>query len=364
MSGLAAFVRRDFLSLYEEARKIQRQFLKHNLPIDIVDYDEYRRLRFPPYLPSRLRGEWMRRHGVKEYRRAIFWFPYQRLELAKVLEAARKVGAEKAIFYTVTEGIAKHINLLARRLRDEYVVTPSKFSKEMIERTGLRVREVIPHQLEEPLEIDHEFGRRWRAKYPRNKKLLVYIGNPVRRKGLPELREAVEILSRRRRDFLVIVHTIDQPRLAGYSVKQLRHEHLVVEEEFGKITKPQALAKVFYSDFYVHPAKGEGFGLPVLEALQMGRPLICVNAPGVNEIASPQNSFMVERVEMGEEDYPPGGMSLIKFVVANYDPKDLAEKMDEALSAPREVLEDKIARGYEAVARFRNAYDRFVELLG
>ena len=360
MSKVGIFLRKDFLSLNEEAKKLAGTLGN----ADVVDYQEYKKLKPPLYYPRHMIEEWYRTHKIEKYNKAVFLLPYQRLEVSMMLGFSGYAKAEKEIWYTVTEGITKHISGFTPQLNRKIIVTPSNFSKRCIEETGAKVKEVIPHQADNNLEIDEDFGLKWRAKYPKDKKLLVYIGNPARRKGLLELKEAVEILARKRKDFHVVIHTINQPKLQGYNIKQLEHSNITLELEFGLISKAQALAKMKYADFYVHPAKGEGFGLPVLEALQLGKPLICINAFGVNEIANRENSFMVEPYSESLEDYPPTGIQLTKFKVVNYHPKDLAETIDMALDSPKSLIQEKIAKGFETVEKFRNTYKRFKELLG
>ena len=356
---VGVFLRTGFISLHEEAKKLAR----HLGGLDVVDYEQYRALRPPPYYPRHMVEEWYRKHKLKKYRKAVFIAPFQRIEVAKMMSFKGSQDFEKVIWYTVTEGISLHMEAYARRLRSEIIATPSRFSKEMIELVGGKVDYIIPHQAEEPLIIDDAFGRRWREKYPKSKKLLVYIGNPVARKGLIELREAIDILARRRGDFHVVLHTCNQPNLAGYDVNILKHPRITLELEFGLIPKSQALAKMKYADYYIHPAKGEGFGLPVLEALQLGKPLVCIDAFGVNEIANPKCAWMCPRKGERFADYPPRGLRLIRFKEAVIDPVDLADTIDQALSASKEEIEEKRARGFEVVKRFKNTYDRFRELL-
>ena len=40
------------------------------------------------------------------------------------------------------------------------------------------------------------------------------------------------------------------------------------------------------AELFVYPSRYEGFGLPVVEAMACGTPVICSNAPGVREVAS------------------------------------------------------------------------------
>ena len=296
-----------------------------------------------------------------EYKRTIYLAPFQRIEIPHGFKLMDNPQYGRVIYYYVTEGIPLYIEFLKYRLKKQLIVTPSRFSKEMIESVGVSVREVIPH-MATPLQVDHAFGRMWRSKYPSNKKIFVYVGNPARRKGLPELKKAVEVLSQRRKDFIVVVHTIEQPSLQGYSMRDIKHEHIVIEFEFGRVTKDKALAKVAYADIYVHPALSEGFGLPVLEAMQLQKPLVCINTYGVNEIATPESAFMVEPKEDGWITYPPSVNPLTKFKVKFYDPRDLADAMEEALTAPKHVIEDKLAKARERVKMFENTYRRFLEL--
>jgi len=292
------------------------------------------------------------------YDKMIFWAPYTGGEIAYLHRFWNPLFAKRAISYYVIEGISETAYLQMQFLKKQYIVTPSFFAKECVELTGVEVKEVIPHQIDENMNIDDDFGKRWRNKYPKNKKLLVYIGNPIKRKGLLELRQAVEILSKKRSDFHVVIHTANQPALQGYNINLLRHPNITLELEFGKILKSQALAKMKYADIYVQPSKGEGFGLPVLEALQLGKPLVCINAPAVNEIATPENSFMVEPYEFVTVDYYPS----IQFREVNYHPEDLADKIEEALDAPKHVIEEKKQKGYETIKKFRNTYKRFIEI--
>jgi alpha-1,3-rhamnosyl/mannosyltransferase len=39
------------------------------------------------------------------------------------------------------------------------------------------------------------------------------------------------------------------------------------------------------AELFVYPSRYEGFGLPVLEAMACGTPVVCSDAPGVREVA-------------------------------------------------------------------------------
>lgn len=344
---IAIVVNHVFLSFMEETKKMILYFHSKGIDADVYNAGD-----FLPY----------KRHPrdrLEKYDLVIFFSPFQRIEVVH----SRYLPLDKTICYYVVEGIAKHIDVHRELLRRQRIVSPSKFSAQCIEETGFRVEKVIPHIADPNPLVDHAYGIFWRKKYPRDKKIIVYTGNSVRRKGLIELKQAVEILSRKRNDFIVVLHTDNMPRLNGYDVRILRHPNIVLELEYGKLHRYQVLAKIKYADFYVHPARSEGFGLPVLEAMQLGTPVIAIDAFGVNEIANERNSFLVPSNGVEYCDYPDRPRTLITFKMVKYDPRDLASKIDEALDASRDEIEDKIAHGYMAAKEFTDTYKEFIRYI-
>jgi len=293
----------------------------------------------------------------KRYNLAIWWTPLLPLFMSPQKYWLFKEKQDIAVSYYTIEGIVKGLDAHKRWLSWQYIVTPSNFVKSLIEEMGFRVREVIPHQIPNDLPIDDEYGKAWRSKYPANKKVLLYNGSQIVRKALPKLKQAVDLLSTSRSDFVMVYHT-DKVREPFHTrVEDLQGVNAVVETDFPHIPLPQALAKMKYSDIIVHPAITEGFGLPIGEALALGKPLVCVNAYGVNEIASPKNSFMVMNVKPSQIAWT----NLVTFKVCDYEPSDLALQIGLALDSSKEELEEKRLVGLETVKRFHNTYDRFTE---
>lgn len=62
------------------------------------------------------------------------------------------------------------------------------------------------------------------------------------------------------------------------------------------------------SDAFVLPTRGEGWGLPIAEAMQIGLPVIVTNYSGVTEYANEANSFLIP-VEMNEQTGRPRVLS-------------------------------------------------------
>jgi glycosyltransferase involved in cell wall biosynthesis len=177
------------------------------------------------------------------------------------------------------------------------------------------------------------------------------------RKALPKLREAINILSQKRSDFVMVFHTDNVNFRWHTPIKDLMGINTVVETDFPRIGLSKTYAKMFYSDVVVHPAVCEGFGLPVAEALALGKKLVCVNAPAVNEIANPSNSWMV----MNVYPCPLEWTNWITFWAVDYEAEDLAEQIDLCLDAKADEIENKKAEGFKAVEKLHDSYKAFLK---
>ena len=117
----------------------------------------------------------------------------------------------------------------------------------------------------------------------RNKQFVMYIGRPTPHKNLNLLLEAFARLRAQRPDLLLV--------LAGKLDANYRRVQAAVER--------QGLPNVVFTDFvsegqlrwlyencaaYVFPSLSEGFGLPGLEAMQHGAPVVSSNATCLPEI--------------------------------------------------------------------------------
>ena len=331
------------VSVFNECNKIKQTITKKGYNCDLVLYQNTS----PHRTPS------------PRYSLAIWFTPLLPMYMPVQRLWLRRSVCDKCVSYYVIEGIVHGIKPYLRWLSWQYIATPSKFAKENLEEMGISVKEIIPHQLPDPMPINITYGYHWRRKFPKNKRILLYVGSQIVRKGLPKLNEAIKILSRRRNDFVMVYHT-DNVRLPHHTpINKLDAPNTIIETDFGRIGLPEVYAKMFFSDFIVHPAMTEGFGLPILEALALGKPLVCVNAYGVNEIANPKNSFMVTEVK--PSTYKWG--NYLTFKIMDYEPEALADAIDEALSSSRETLEAKIIAGLETAQKFKNTYEKFTKFL-
>ena len=108
------------------------------------------------------------------------------------------------------------------------------------------------------------------------------VGNPSPHKNLERLVEAVATISRGRRPMLVLTGDGLEPGLGPVI------ERLGVREDVRLVgwVDEGTLEGLYAScSAYVHPSLFEGFGLPVLEAMQRGTPVACSAIPVLREVA-------------------------------------------------------------------------------
>jgi glycosyltransferase involved in cell wall biosynthesis len=152
-----------------------------------------------------------------------------------------------------------------------------------------------------------EHGRileRYQIQYP----FLLYAGNVRRHKNVPRLVEAFAVLREqlgdhaRYRDLRLVIigNTISQHPGVRQAVIKSRIEHLV--RFLGYV--PFDTLRCFYESAaaFVFPSRYEGFGLPPLEAMACGTPVITSNVSSLPEVVgdaavlvNPENVFDIAR---------------------------------------------------------------------
>jgi glycogen(starch) synthase len=126
--------------------------------------------------------------------------------------------------------------------------------------------------------------------------MVLYIGQITRRKGPDLVVEAMPAVIERypRASFVFVSHNP-----AGIAQMQAQAESLGVAGNLffvGQVSEEEKVALLRDCDAYVLPSRYEGFGLPLLEAMACGTPLISSDIPVVNEIVQHgENGLLVPR---------------------------------------------------------------------
>ena len=166
------------------------------------------------------------------------------------------------------------------------------------------------------------------------KHYLIYVGNAYPHKNLEGLIRAFEILiSDLKKDF----------QLALVGEEDYFYERLQEEAKDSILSEPEIFERLLFTDFvadedlwilyqnaalYVFPSLCEGFGLPPLEAMSQGVPVVCSSATCLPEVL---------------------GEAAIYFDPLS--PRDMAEKINQVLDSEN-LRRDLINRGFEQIKKY------------
>ena len=241
--------------------------------------------------------------------------------------------------YPITRRLAWQWMIAPRARKAVAVMTGSAWAGEQISRRlgvdPTRIT-VVGHGLEPHFHprSHREIGA-VREKINWTKPYLVVAGNAKSHKNMAAAVRAYQLLDRSRLDNLAVVvvgtRELDLPKWPG----------VVIRPDW--LDDHELAALMSGAELTVFPSLAEGFGLPPLEALACGCPVVCCDIPVLREV-------------VGEQAYySPGGA-----------PEDLAETIKQVLAQPRRA-KTKAAQGREwgrrytwpaAAAKLTDRFDR------
>jgi glycosyltransferase involved in cell wall biosynthesis len=162
--------------------------------------------------------------------------------------------------------------------QSDMIITVSEYSKKDIQRyfnlpdEKVTVIYEAPESIYQPIEknISKEFVKQ---KYGINSRYILYIGGLSQRKNIPEDYKLV-IVGKRERSFKKLINLIDALNL----------EDKIIFTDFVKVPYMPYLYSA--ADLFVYPSLYEGFGLPPLEAMACGTPVITSNLTSIPEVTN------------------------------------------------------------------------------
>jgi glycosyltransferase involved in cell wall biosynthesis len=206
--------------------------------------------------------------------------------------------SRRVIAYIAVEGpfpIPKSLKWLVNSTGRVIVVAPSNYVRKELSLSGLKIYDIIPHglDLDECLATNVEFN------FPPQKfKVLTVAASLQQRKslGIRYLFRAWSRLPRNLRKNAVII--VKAPKGFGKYISQMASSEGINSGEClildTYLPRGKMLALYRSSDLYVHPTLSDGFGLPVLESLACGTPVVVMNAEPWNEIATENVGWFVK----------------------------------------------------------------------
>ena len=116
---------------------------------------------------------------------------------------------------------------------------------------------------------------------PREKKLILYVGNLKPHKNLNTLLKALGRLDRKDVNLLLVGKSFKSVDLCEQE-KQMGIDSMVIHT--GIVCKEELIDLYNLADLFVFPSLYEGFGIPPLEAMACGTPVIAANNSSIPEI--------------------------------------------------------------------------------
>ncbi|HOV85400.1 MAG TPA: glycosyltransferase family 1 protein [Syntrophobacteraceae bacterium] len=173
------------------------------------------------------------------------------------------------------------------RWADRVIASSHSTRRDILRLTGVpgeKIHVVYPGVGEEfrPVE-DASRLERTAAKYRLPRKFLLFVGTLEPRKGVDVLLEAFRLLAGETDHHLVLVGR------AGWGVEdlpgQLRRADFCARVHWKGFIDPGDLANLYnLAGLLVFPSRYEGFGLPPLEAMACGVPVVCTETSSLPEV--------------------------------------------------------------------------------
>jgi len=179
--------------------------------------------------------------------------------------------------------------------QNDAVIVPSTFCQEIFKNAGVtRPIYLIPHCLDLS-----KYNSNIAPKQTNSKFRFLFIGAWRKRKGYEELLKAWCSMFSNNEHVELVIKT-DKPNKAERTVRKLTNNILIEHRKINENNMP-GFIKSF--DCLVLPTKGEGFGLPALQAMALGLPVIVTDYSGCTDFANNDTAFLLkpERIIIKED---------------------------------------------------------------
>ncbi len=172
---------------------------------------------------------------------------------------------------------------------------------------------------------------------------LLFLGALTPRKGLPLLLRALARMADAPR--LVVVGP-DGMRAAAVHAALDEVAGTVRVERRGRVGDDELARLVAGATLLCHPSEAEGFGIPVLEAMGLGTPVVAGDIPPVREVGG-------DAVALVPVDDEAAWAATIERLLGDDDERHRRSARGRELAAPRTwtAMADAVADVYAAVAR-------------
>ncbi len=221
---------------------------------------------------------------------------------------------------------------------------PTRYVRDCIIRSGVRPAQVavVPHGVD-PRRFHPSARPLWLPTRKRFK--LLFVGGTLERKGVDTLLEVYTGTFRPDDDVCLVIKdfgtgTIYRGQGMGETIRALRADPRNPEILYVDATFPDAMMPSLYraADCLVHPFRGEGFGLPIAEAMACGLPVVVPDFGPTRDFCDPSVAYLVPAEEVLVPSWRVGDLELVDQIRwARVDRDALAQTMRAVVGNPDEA---------------------------
>jgi glycosyltransferase involved in cell wall biosynthesis len=192
----------------------------------------------------------------------------------------------------------------------------------------------------------------------------LFVGGLIWRKGIDLLLEAYARAFRREDDVTLVLK--DFGARGPYARHEARDRVRALQADpraprilhLGEALPEEAMPRLYAAcDALVHPYRGEGYGLPIAEAMACGLPAIVPDRGAARDFCGPQTAILVPAREVTMPGGEIGGMPLAgRASVVEVEVADLVAAMRRAVEAPAQAAAIGAAASREI--RAEHTWDR------
>jgi DNA adenine methylase len=269
----------------------------------------------------------------------------------------------RSVFYGTAEGKLNR-RYIAPWMNEVKYVAVSNYVKEKLLESGLNVIDVVHHGIDIKSVLSIKKANMTNEKYleskgldPRKHFIVLTIANAHPRKGLAWYNHVIEIVEKKDPSIKFLVLT-EEKGLDYFS----KHQNLVVAPDFGKLPRLSLLSLINSVHVIAMPSLSEGFGLPALEAMALGTPVVHGALPPLMEFST---GFSVPIKSISYFDREAAGPSGIIYEQHLYDVKEFAEVLLQLIDLwrnKRKAIIDWRAKSWEKAIKF-DIYKTYPKLL-
>jgi glycosyltransferase involved in cell wall biosynthesis len=157
-----------------------------------------------------------------------------------------------------------------------------------------------------------------RARYGLPERFLLYVGSVEPRKNLPSVLEAVASLRESGRPESLVIAGRGEPKYLAHIRTVLRQNGLQEGRDvhlIGPVAEEDLAGLYSLCTLFVYPSLYEGFGLPPLEAMACGAPVLLADNSSLSELFETSSAFV-------DLDRPDGLLLAVEMLLDSEDLRD------------------------------------------